>query len=253
VNGGTTPAGTNDDGVTKSTITLTMPSLSTYANNNYGGNPTGAELLFTPFVYSESGSPYTLTLNNVPAGAYNLYLYNMNGSGNGASTKDTVNGISITNTYNSYATTFVKGTDYGVITNIVLASAGSISISVAPSGLGSGQPTEADFNGLQLVGTNVAGGLSVTKPAPAMPALSIQPASGSQGLTLQWPGNDGGNISDATPQPNLYFTPSLAAPVVWTQVTNAPVLSNGQWTVSLPTGTNGSGFYQLQTNTYQPQ
>jgi hypothetical protein len=29
-------------------------------------------------------------------------------------------------------------------------------------------------------------------------------------------------------------------------ITNAPLLSNGQWMVALPLGTNASGYYELQ-------
>ena len=82
----------------------------------------------------------------------------------------------------------------------------------------------------------------------ASPSLSI--ASRSGGLTLQWPdtGVQSGvdKTSGAGFQPNLYYTPSLVAPVVWMLATNAPVLSNGQWTLTLPVGTNSSGYYRLQ-------
>ena len=45
----------------------------------------------------------------------------------------------------------------------------------------------------------------------------------------------------------MYVGAGLSAiGLVWTLVTNTPVLSNGQWIVSLPKGANGSGFYQLQ-------
>jgi hypothetical protein len=244
---GTTSGGLLPDGVTHTVITLTTPGLSTYGGNNYGGDPTGPELLFTPFAYSDSS--YTLTLNNVSAGTYNLYLYGMNGSGGGGSTKFTVGGISITNTYNANATTFAEGTDYGVISNIVLTSAGAITIDVTASGLGSGQPNEADFSGLQLLPTPNANQPQIVPPPQTTGSLplSIRSYSASQGLTLQWPG-DGKNAgtSGATSQQSIYFTSDLTPPVVWTLVTNTPVLSNGQWIIKLPMGTNSSGFYQLQ-------
>jgi hypothetical protein len=83
-------------------------------------------------------------------------------------------------------------------------------------------------------------------PTSTMPALSLRPTAGTQGLTLQWPENNDTKISGAASQPNLYYTPSLVAPAVWMLVTNAPVLSNGQWMVTLPIGTNSSGYYRLQ-------
>jgi hypothetical protein len=77
----------------------------------------------------------------------------------------------------------------------------------------------------------------------ATPTLSIQSASGSQGLTLQWPANGNASVSSQT---NLYYTSSLVAPVVWTLVTNTPVFSNGQWMVTLPIDTSNAGFYELR-------
>lgn len=72
------------------------------------------------------------------------------------------------------------------------------------------------------------------------PSLSIQqsPTAQRQGLTVQWPGDLGSLY--------LYYTPSLAPPIIWTPVTNTPVYSNNQWMVTLPFGTNRCGFYSLQ-------
>jgi hypothetical protein len=53
-----------------------------------------------------------------------------------------------------------------------------------------------------------------------------------------------GSISDAVT--NLYWTPGLTAPISWFRLTNAPVYTNGQWIIALPSGTNNAGFYQLQ-------
>lgn len=43
------------------------------------------------------------------------------------------------------------------------------------------------------------------------------------------------------------FTTNLAPPVTWTAITNAPVLSNSFWTVTVPAPAGGVRFYQLQT------
>jgi hypothetical protein len=45
---------------------------------------------------------------------------------------------------------------------------------------------------------------------------------------------------------DLYQTPSLTPPVVWLPATNLPDYANGQWSVSVPGGTNKSMFYRLQ-------
>ena len=69
--------------------------------------------------------------------------------------------------------------------------------------------------------------------------LSATITSGNQ-ITLAWTTN--GNGGTVIP----YYTPNLTPPVTWVPVTNTPVLSNNQWMVTLPTGTNNSGFYRLQ-------
>lgn len=70
--------------------------------------------------------------------------------------------------------------------------------------------------------------------------LSIDYDASTQGhgLAIQWPGDIGSLY--------LYYTPNLAPPVVWIPVTNNPVYSNNQWIVTMPVGTNQSGFYRLQ-------
>jgi hypothetical protein len=71
------------------------------------------------------------------------------------------------------------------------------------------------------------------------PPLSPQLASALQRVVLQWPDN-GSLVS------SLYYRPSLASTITWTPATNTPVLSNGQWTVTLATGTDTEGYYELQ-------
>jgi hypothetical protein len=67
-------------------------------------------------------------------------------------------------------------------------------------------------------------------------SLSIATLS-NNALTLTWPTNAA---------VTLYYITSLSPPVTWTPVTNAPVIANGQWNVTLPTGVNQSAFYRLQ-------
>jgi endo-1,4-beta-xylanase len=70
-----------------------------------------------------------------------------------------------------------------------------------------------------------------------LPALHLANSPG--GLTLSWP-------ADAS-----YFTvtsaTNLTPPVVWTPLTNTPVLLSNQWRVTLPAATNGQRFFRLQT------
>jgi len=81
-----------------------------------------------------------------------------------------------------------------------------------------------------------------TKPTPVFLHASVQPQTPNTAgsVTLQWAGE-----SSNAPA-NVYYAPDLTPPVIWTLMTNAPVFSNGQWTVVLPVGTKGAGFYELQ-------
>jgi hypothetical protein len=78
---------------------------------------------------------------------------------------------------------------------------------------------------------------------PQIVPLSLQSVFASQGLTLQWPDNGSADVSAQT---NLYYTSDLTPAALWAPVTNTPVYSNGQWTVTLPIGTSNAGFYRLQ-------
>jgi cellulose 1,4-beta-cellobiosidase len=79
--------------------------------------------------------------------------------------------------------------------------------------------------------------VSATLQLP-LPLAAVISADGQ--IQLSWTTNDNGGTF------KVYSATNLVSPVVWTQVTNSPSLSNGQWTVILPIGTNNSGFYQLQ-------
>ena len=86
-----------------------------------------------------------------------------------------------------------------------------------------------------LVSTNS----QLTQPeGPAILQLSTLPNISN--VAIAWRGS----IKDTAT--NLYWTPNLTPPVTWTRLTNAPMFTNGQWTATLPTGTNGAGFYRLQ-------
>ena len=56
---------------------------------------------------------------------------------------------------------------------------------------------------------------------------------------LSWPQSAGAA--------QLYCTTNLTPPVTWLVVTNVPVLSNGQWAVTLFAPANGAQFFRLQT------
>jgi hypothetical protein len=253
VPGGTTAAGTNSDGATVSAVTFTEAQAGDYNDGGPGtqGSPSGLQ---SYFAYANNSSTQTCTLNHVPAGTYALYLYGING-GSSDCNRGTVFTVSsdltsaMTNaTINTTAAynTFIAGNDYVVFNNVTVGSGATITIKYThnPAATGVSGNTEGDFNGVQLVPAANGNQLAVM-----LPSLSIQPASGAQGLVLQWPDTGvqtTGDTSEAISQPSLYYTTNLVPTAVWTAVTNTPILSNGQWIVTLPAGTNGSGFYRLQ-------
>ena len=158
---GTTPAGTNSDGVTASPVTLTDNSPS---NSNHGvsfGVAQGAQGtvagLEAPYAYANNYTTgVTNTLNNVPAGTYNLYLYgkdgdNSPGANNGTLFTVWVGGVSYgsQSTANSVTSSFTMGNDYVVFSNVVVGTGGVIAFSYR--GNPGSEAYEGDFNGLQLV------------------------------------------------------------------------------------------------------
>src|SRR5580658_8777805 len=77
--GGGTTAATNklSDGATPSPITLTSSLGGTYGTQGAQGTPAGLQ---QPYEYNNAALQSD-TLNNVPAGTYNLYLYGINNTG----------------------------------------------------------------------------------------------------------------------------------------------------------------------------
>jgi len=73
---------------------------------------------------------------------------------------------------------------------------------------------------------------------PPAPALTTQWNPAAPALVLQWPANVGAY--------SLYATPGLTSPAMWTFVPRTPILSNNQWTVTLPIDPNTNALYRLQ-------
>jgi hypothetical protein len=69
------------------------------------------------------------------------------------------------------------------------------------------------------------------------PSLGL--VAGGGGLALSWPATGVGFA--------LYGATNLIPPVAWTPVTNAPVLVNDQWQISLPPDGSAGWFYRLQS------
>lgn len=83
--------------------------------------------------------------------------------------------------------------------------------------------------------TALANYTSVTQ---ATPALSIGD-SGTGATVLSWPASGVGF--------SLYTATNLIPPVTWTLATNAPVMNNNQWQITLPNDGNASRYYRLKS------
>jgi hypothetical protein len=167
VGGGTTPA-TNllSDGITASPITLTSQLGGTYGTQGTQGTPAGLQ---QPYEYSNA-ILRTDTLDHVPAGTYNLYLYGINNTG----TKGTIFTVSTSvmspiteSTVNTpmSLTTFIPGADYVVFNNVVVGTDGTITfIWVGNPNVTLSGNNEGDLNAVQLV--FVSTNTTVANPAP---------------------------------------------------------------------------------------
>lgn len=187
VGGGTTGA-TNllSDGVTSSPITLTSQLGGTYGTQGTQGTPAALQ---QPYEYN-NGVLRTDTLNNVPAGTYNLFLYGINNTG----TRGTIFTVATAvmarvtlATVNSPGslTTFTPGADYVVFNNVVVGSQGTITFTwTGNSNVSTSGNNEGDLNAVQLqfVSTNTIApnpaapnfGGSVLVFDPTMPMATIQ-------------------------------------------------------------------------------
>src|SRR5882724_852793 len=163
---GTTPAGFLSDGITASPVTLTDTSTLNYgggAGQGANGTPGG---LAAPFILTKNGVTITDTINHVPAGTYNLYLYgdNYNNSDRGVSftVSSDLTSAKTNSTVNTSAanSAFIAGNNYVKFTNIVVGAGATITFKwaantsvVRPAGSTdySGINGEGDFNGLQLI------------------------------------------------------------------------------------------------------
>ena len=165
VGGGTTGA-TNllSDGVTHSPITLTSQLGGTFGTQGTQGTPAALQ---QPYEYNNAVLR-TDTLNNVPAGTYNLYFYGINNTGTRGTTFSVSTSLMAPVTQSTSNTpaslnTFTLGADYVIFSNVVVGTVGTITFTFTanPNVTVVGN-NEGDFNALQLVfvSTNVV----VTNP-----------------------------------------------------------------------------------------
>jgi len=166
-----------------SAITLTSQLGGTFGTQGTQGTPAALQL---PYQYNNA-ILRTDTLNNVPAGTYNLYLYGINNTGTRGTTFTVYTSVtppitlSTSNTPASL-TAFIQGADYVIFSNIVLNVTGTIAFTwTANPNVTVVGNNEGDFNALQLVfvSTNTSAATANFGPNvlifdPSMPMASIQ-------------------------------------------------------------------------------
>lgn len=245
VRNGTTPAGQlNDDGETVSPITLTSADNGAYSSSAQG--PNGLPHALEDFYLYAKPGIVTNSLNNVPAGTYNIFLYGKNAS---YADRGSIFTVWTTNggmhSFGSLSTSnsgmvnlsFVLGDDYVEFTNVALTTNvtggnGTIffSYTASPNTL-TADNTEGDYNGLQLQEVSLTDALQAPIPA-------ITKIAGGGGLMIAWPTASGASWT-------LYQTTNLTPPVIWFPVTNAIVTVNGSNRINLAPNA-GARFFRLE-------
>ena len=179
---------------------------------------------------SSTGTQSEFDTGNFPQGSWHLFtvtfdqpnsLYNMFLDGVSLSSGPINGAFGLTNQLNLGA--FLNPTFYWT---------GDMDEARIQSGLASSNWIWASW---QTVAAN-AGLESYSAVTQQPPLLSIGANGG--GLTLSWPGSGVGFA--------LYSATNLAPPIVWTPATNPPALSNGQWQITIPAGSDTARFYRLQ-------
>jgi hypothetical protein len=184
--GNATTGATNllSDGATPSPITLSSQLGGTYGTQGTQGAPAALQ---QPYEYNNA-ILRTDTLNNVPAGTYNLYLYGINNTGTRGTTFTVSTAVMspvIQSTSNTPAslTTFTLGADYVIFSNVVVGAAGTITFTwTANPNVTVAGNNEGDLNALQLafVSTNTVAnsapnfGANVLIFDPTMSMATIQ-------------------------------------------------------------------------------
>ena len=187
VGNGTTGA-TNllSDGITPTPITLTSQMGGTYGTQGTQGTPAALQ---QPYEYNNAALR-TDTLNNVPAGTYNLYLYGINNTGTRGTTFTVYTPVMspvilVTSNTPASLTSFIQGADYVIFSNVVVGTLGTITFTwTSNANVTVPGNTEGDFNALQLVfvstntiATNSSGpnfGPNVFLFTPSTPTATIQ-------------------------------------------------------------------------------
>ncbi len=179
---------------------------------------------------ADPGSPQAMMVMTPSNGTAFQYRVNLNGlsySVGGPNTSATapywVKLVRSGTTFTSYQS--ANGSTWTVVGSATIPMTNAVYIGLAVTAHSYDALNTVTFDQVQVVGSQ-------------LPPLLSAAAGGNQALTLSWPNSASGLI--------LQATASLSPPVNWTTVTNAPVLTNGQFALT-PLTTNGQQFYRLKS------
>jgi hypothetical protein len=162
-----------------SPVTMTFTSGGGYDANSFSGSTpfasTSYDALMEDYLFS-GGTPQTITLSGLAPGSfYNLVLYNAGDqAAAGRTTVFTVNGNTLSSTWNASSSTLIDGTDYVEFKPALSDGSGNLVITWTGSGV------EGDINGFQLQ--------SVPMPPMAPPVTQVS-AGTAHGLFLKSDGS----------------------------------------------------------------
>jgi len=125
-------------------------------------------------------------------------------------------------------------------TTLVAGSTNFITAALSPTSLVDGSNVIAvEIHQESSAGADIAFDLDLTGMAIIPSDVTLDTATSGGDAFLRWPLEAG--------LFQLYTTMNLAPSAVWTRVTDPPAVSNGQFVVVLPVGTNSNQFFRLQT------
>lgn len=212
---------------TASPVTMTFSSDGGYNVFDYGGTTPfagGADAALMENYLYNGGVPQTVTLSGLaPNTIYDVVLYNAaNTSAPGRTTYFTINGNTISSTWNATGSTFVPGVDYVYFPAATSDALGNMIITYTGSG-----SAEGDINGFQITPAH----LMITTLSGISNQIVTFPTQTGFSYQVQYKTN----LTDRTWQPM-----------------GSPVPGNGgsQIVNGAPVGT--SRFYRVQMSTNAP-
>ena len=243
----TTPITLLDAGGNNSPVTLTVAGTeSWYSGTTTTGDADGA--LLQGFIdVGAATDPMTFTLNNVPAGTYNVLIYSIGFDFSAA--YDEAFSLTGGGTYPTYHVKAETGLSYKAnpayrrmsstnqsapdsgnyvqFDSISPAADGSLAISATWESANAGNGHQPAINAIQLV---------KVLPVVVQPNLGVTAGAGN--ITISWPASANGFV--------LESTAALGATASWSVVAGSPNPITGAGSINASAAGGGSQFYRLR-------